>query len=268
MFRCSIKKSLPTWYELGITADGTSLILSVAPGAFSDLKRRLVPTLPVIQAILSEFKFQAFIPPAEASWGFGPVFQSAPAQYPEWITWQCPLPQLTRKNISVVNWPAAYAVSVSLALTCNALYITDDKSGCDRSQLLECDLGIGKAMGTWNLSVGISPDLCRWLANQPHNAHHPAITNVMHNAYGHIYGDTKLDKYTKQKIWALTRQPKWINFHTEGDACGLDPCSAMAEQAIDRGYYLSPHNVDSPLQQLVLLAGVAALYQQARQDGF
>jgi len=49
-----------------------------------------------------------------------------------------------------------------------------------------------------------------------------------------------------------------------GDACGLDPCD---EPVSGRGYKFAPHNVDTPAQQLTLLAGLAALSDRAVAEG-
>jgi hypothetical protein len=52
-------------------------------------------------------------------------------------------------------------------------------------------------------------------------------------------------------------------FNCPGDACDLSPTG----DNYDPGCELSPHNTDSPLQQLALLSGLAGLNQAARRAG-
>ena len=51
-----------------------------------------------------------------------------------------------------------------------------------------------------------------------------------------------------------------------GNACGINPDEEWGEKD-DRGYKFSGHNVDNPMQQLTLLAGLAALHDEARKAG-
>lgn len=88
----------------------------------------------------------------------------------------------------------------------------------------------------------------------------------MQDVYTYMRGG-KLWPFIQREFRVLLRRPKWVNFSCPGNACGLDP-EDYYEKSLDWGYQLVPHNVDSPLQQLTLLAGVAMLYQLARQEGF
>ena len=56
----------------------------------------------------------------------------------------------------------------------------------------------------------------------------------------------------------------WLNVDCPGDACGLHPSHGSVEES--QGYEFSCHNVDTPQQQLTLLAGLAALHDKARRE--
>lgn len=49
-----------------------------------------------------------------------------------------------------------------------------------------------------------------------------------------------------------------------GNACGIHPVIHWEEG--ENGYKFSCHNVDTPMQQLTLLAGLATLHDKARQE--
>lgn len=52
-----------------------------------------------------------------------------------------------------------------------------------------------------------------------------------------------------------------------GDACGINPNEEYWDGKGDGGYRFNCHNVDNPMQQLTLLAGLAALHDEARKAG-
>lgn len=58
-----------------------------------------------------------------------------------------------------------------------------------------------------------------------------------------------------------------LNVTCPGDACGLNPHHNYSSQDL-RGYMFSDHNVDQPMQQMMLIASVAALHDLARAAKF
>jgi hypothetical protein len=60
-----------------------------------------------------------------------------------------------------------------------------------------------------------------------------------------------------------TRAPKKIFFNIPGDACDLSP-ECFVDQHHEGGYWLVPHNVDSSIQQLTFLMGLAKLHDLVR----
>jgi hypothetical protein len=274
MFACIHEKTLPAWYELGFTEKGKSLLVSVSPSSYQSLISRISADLPVVAPLREEFGLPAFVPPTVEHWGFGPIVQRAPEIQPEWVTWQCPLPQFVpstpkgRRDLEAeVDWPKLWSVAATLHILFAALYGIKDKGSCPKAQLLECALTPGHGLGQCGIWVGVSPALRRWLSQQPQGTAHPILGAVMQTAYKQMYGLKKLSAHDQRTIYALTQQPGVIMFQTIGDACDLGSGGRWElDQA--EGYLLSPHNVDSPLQQLTLLMGAAAMYQLARHDGF
>ena len=74
----------------------------------------------------------------------------------------------------------------------------------------------------------------------------------------------KLEAYDKYSFIAkVAYKDGWFNMSCPGDACGLHPADNMGTVS-GRGYKFSCHNVDNPMQQIALLAGLAVLCDKAK----
>ena len=70
-----------------------------------------------------------------------------------------------------------------------------------------------------------------------------------------------------ERYGARIGHPKWIYLDVPGDACDLSPDN-NSHNDMDQGYTLVPHNVDSGLQQLTFIVGLAKMHDLIRADGF
>ena len=68
----------------------------------------------------------------------------------------------------------------------------------------------------------------------------------------------------ESSFWVRLKNGRLI-MNCPGDACGIHPENWYEEN--DKGYEFNCHNVDSPMQQITLLAGLAALHDEARRAG-
>lgn len=164
-----------------------------------------------------------------------------------------------------VYWKSAYRVSASLAILFQMLYLYEDELSGSDFQLLTIDLlGVDEGIYGGSLSVTISPTLKKWLSRFPDNYDHLEIKEAMVSAHCRMAGP--LLPYQEHDFRAWVRKPYWINLSVPGNACGLDPSGYYEEEG--RGFKMLPHNTDTPIQQLSLLAGLAKMYQLARQEKF
>ena len=114
-----------------------------------------------------------------------------------------------------------------------------------------------------SLHATVCPPLCVWLSQQEHDSDSLEIVEAMKKVFWHMSSRPDPDSFDYVRFRAWMRQPKWINLDCPGNACGLDP-DDYGNLSLERGYGLAPHNVDTPIQQLTLLSGLAALCQLAR----
>lgn len=116
-----------------------------------------------------------------------------------------------------------------------------------------------------SLSVTLAPEvmswISKWISAHSEGQHIPEVISAMKGASEYMWeGSSKYGRFG-----ALCRKPKWLNLDVPGDACGLDP-SDYYDESLEKGYTLQPHNVNSPLQQLTFLVGLARLHDLIRAD--
>jgi len=78
-----------------------------------------------------------------------------------------------------------------------------------------------------------------------------------------MYG--KFDDMDEMNTTAWVRDRGWLGIGCSGDRTGLHP-SSISSMGAGEGYRFSCHNVDTPMQQIALLAGLAALCDKARKE--
>ncbi|MBC7766514.1 hypothetical protein H7Y21_00775 [Arenimonas sp.] len=112
------------------------------------------------------------------------------------------------------------------------------------------------------MSVILTPQVLTWINKQP-EAHVKEIQDAMRTAHSFMWdGASRSDRYG-----ARIGSPKWIHLDVPGDACDLSSDNNRHNE-MDQGYTLVPHNVDSGLQQLTFIAGLAKMRDLIRADGF
>ncbi|MCX6731489.1 MAG: hypothetical protein NTX55_00665, partial [Candidatus Parcubacteria bacterium] len=131
-------------------------------------------------------------------------------------------------------------------------------------QLLVVETMFRKEMHGGSLWGEYSVPLVNWLsALGNERTEITDMTQAMIVAYTHMMGDKFLSCHD---FWAVVENQRgWLNVNCPGNACGLNP-SCGHEWKYGDGYEFTCHNVDSPVQQLTLLAGLAALHDRARRE--
>lgn len=221
------------------------------------------PKVPLVNLLRSDFSLPAFIPPPNDELGFGPVLSRVEESRPGWVTWRCAMPACKKKF--EIDWNRLYAISATLNVLTTSLSIFDGKTEEVKPQLICVRITTMHGPHGGSLSADLSKALLPWLSSQPDNSRNIDIQTTMRNTYERL-SKYKVPSLSFGRFDAMMRQPHWVNLSCPGDACGLDPEDYYTRDG--RGYKLLPHNVDSPVQQLTLLMGLAVMHDQARKAGY
>ncbi len=268
------KTWVPAWYEIGVRDAGT-LLLHAHRKTLAAAEALPWATAPGPAHMAKTWGLEPFTPPREGNCGFGETLVLAASDRPEWVTWEVPLPKIRASLGEFEEWPKSRILSLRATLdfifrnVFFCVHYDGLNTNWPEGQLLVVEgvclpdpgpdsLG-GASSGS--LSASITPDVCRWLAAQPHDEHCQPIVDAMRAADGFMWEG----RDSGYRFGAWCRQPKWLNLSVPGNACGLDP-DGYNQANDDSGYELVPHNVDSTLQQLTLLVGLAKLHDLVRAD--
>lgn len=263
------------WYCVRYQRSPSALIVEVSKDAAWRVYKELQNTSAFVQRQGSisdregsvHYVLPSFIEPSQEEWGFGPVISSS-FSADDWIQWKCVIPSLVDSaHQRSYQWARAYAVTATLATIFNAL---DSYEGSEllripgRPQLFHVK-HMESAVGIYGsaLSVKVSPAVCVWIAKrfQGTPVRIPRAETAMRQVYRRMTG-RGLGRFDYVDFRVDVRPPKWLDITCPGNAVGLDP-DDYYETSISQGYTLAPHNTDTPLQALMLLAGLASVWEEA-----
>ncbi|MFC1775592.1 hypothetical protein ACFLY0_01930 [Patescibacteria group bacterium] len=139
----------------------------------------------------------------------------------------------------------------------------DYNTECEYPQLMTVDMTAEKR-SVYGACIGgkFGIDLVKWMSTFNPNTKITEMIEAIKCAYGQMSGIVP-DKY-ERFLASIDYENGWLNVSCPGNACGLNPSNGNV--CAGEGYGFSPHNTDTPLQQLTLLAGLAALHDKARKE--
>jgi hypothetical protein len=252
---------IPAWYELSLKGDSI-LLLKVHRTAFIEMQKMKWDEAPGVEHLKKTFNLPSFTPPNEGPCGFMDVFKLGKSENKEWIVWECPLPKLKVKVGEDDSRSNVMAIRATLYMFSTALWLFQGNTGWPKSQLIVVEgvcLPSDDRMGSGALSATLMPPVMPWLAKHKDHTQIEAVVDAMKKADNHMWpSDTRYGRFE-----VLFRKPKWLNLDVPGNACSLDP-GGYHDESLEHGYTLHPHNVDSSLQQLTFLAGLAKLHDLVR----
>ena len=170
----------------------------------------------------------------------------------------------TGKEDSIDNFPA-YALSASVGMFSNLLELTDDFDVHEKNwpkQILTLNMITEICAHGGSLGGSFSPSFINFLKMFQEDREFPQAAQAMTLAYQHMWcapDPAKERRYEISRIRAYQNLRGNLLLDVPGDACGVHPSPHVGE--IDEGYGVdwTCHNVDTPLQQLTLLTGLAAM---------
>ncbi len=199
-----------------------------------------------------------FTPPSsERKWGYGKVLSEYPGFNPDWIKLVCALPNFTDEG---TDWDGIVNTVGTLGVLFDYFNFTDTQSTADIPQLLSAILIPGRVGEmTWPISADVRPALSRFIQK-----------SITAGRFGNLQEETDramYDAYTR--MVRGEKSPR--EFRLEGSLSpsfgislhcrGIQTATLYfgSHGPIDNSFELMPHNVDTPQQQLTLLAGISRL---------
>lgn len=285
------RESVSCWYELGWDEDDKAIILRIHKDFIKEY-----PEVPVdsriVGSLLREFKLEAFLGDFNSDIGFGGILKRK-CDKGEFIEFSIQLPTLKNETGDcgfcsgsckdslfsngkcihcggsgkeyVIDWKGAFAVSATFNVVFSYLSLfgyEDEETKCLLSQLMTINVTTRTGIYGGAISGTFSIDLVNWMSLFSPRYTIEEMVSAMRVAYGRIFAE-KPDEFQRFRA-SVDNENGWLNVDCPGNACGLNPSSGRMGKGY--GYNFSPHNTDSPLQQLTLLAGLAALHDKARRE--
>lgn len=261
------KEAIPAWYKLSLEDDNV-LIISVHQSWYEKLREQLDAQRLIVKEFLAELSLEPFQPPTEPNWGFGSIMKKIESSS-QFLRWQVDIPRVEKKSLSHYDWRVAYNITATLNVLFMFLTSIRTSTQCPSSepQLVECFLRTRVGSCRDSITVTLGKPLVDWIRHaftisQGKESYDILpVREAMTNAYSQMYPSCKSYDYDCQ-VWY--RPPCYIFLQVPGNACDISPNIKSYDSKL--GYELHPHNVDSPIQQIAFLVGIARLCDLYRED--
>jgi hypothetical protein len=264
-----LRRPCPLVYELEPSQRNDKLIIGiherVLPYASSVLNRSDVP---VIRGLRESLKLGEFSDlNSSSSLGFEEIFQKIESSKEGILRYETALASPDEHN-----WRHYHKISASLRVLFKVLgsYKLDPNLTAFEKgdqQLMTFDNVINQ--GEFNggaLEVKIAPPMCDFLATLPPTDEEVITRQVLYEAYGTMVTSTARSPLDRYRFRVTIVAPYLVGLHCPGNTTYLAPEDRSPRPG--QGYTLESHNVDSSVQQLTLMMGVASLHKRAREANF
>jgi hypothetical protein len=266
------REDFTSWYEVSLAEDRPVFILRINRALIPELFGRFKPEIPLFKMLQGKDKPELgdFVLPTNTNWGYGEVLQGVESPDLDFLSWEIePSPVVFKDGIP--QWKCAFQVSGTLTLLSIFLNILDQNAlpqdlHSKRKQLISIITTTGYGFYGCSINCKISRCLCQWISKSFKPDFEELIIKAMRKVYYHMHQEQDSDEYMRKYYFRFDlRENGRFHLDCPGNACGLDP-SHMDMGGIDEGFELSPHNTDTPSQQLTLLAGLAKICDLYRQE--
>ena len=260
-FRMITQENVPCWYELSFVEDKKPAIILRVHKEFITNLSPIPKDAPIIKLFMEEFKFRNFIGTFNKNFGFDDSFRRL-GEKKNFVEFAVEIPK------SKTSWQSAYAISASFTVFTGLAKFLKVGTSAPFPQLMTIKTVTKEDMCGGSLSGEFSIPLVRWLVGLYKKNSEPIIPEIieaMKIAYRYMVGLRRFDQFDFRARVAY--EYGWLNISCPGNAAGLHPDdNAEFDMKRGLGYEFCSHNVDTPVQQITLLAGLATLHDQVRES--
>lgn len=285
-----MRKDMPRRYGLSWIQHPPQIVIKIH-NDFADRMRIISADAPIVTMFKEMFGFKRFTGTIRADFGFEGVMRAGPEDNNGFISLSVLIPVIDaltdepceecggsgfadpelwgdghtclycngKKRKNFVDWHTANAISASLnTLFCILSLGAKVKTSCGALQLLIVTLETVRNAGGSGYPLGgyYSKVLADWLSGSGVRPISEMV-QAMRVAYARMFGPEPDYGFGRFRA-SVDYDTGWLNTDCPGNACGLHPEYPSVKKG--EGYEFGSHNVDSPMQQLTLLAGLAALH--------
>lgn len=164
----------------------------------------------------------------------------------------------------VYDYAEAFAVSATLTVLFGFMMFPEVETSCSLPQLICVHTVTIKRSHGGSIGGEYSREAVEWM-RRCGPGEIPEMVSAMRVVWEKM--DGRMMEFYEHSFRAnLSNGVGWLCTDLPGDACGLHPShNASYEIERGRGCEFSSHNVDNPMQQLVILASLAALHDLVRK---
>lgn len=202
--------------------------------------------------------------------GFGGIFKSTENDFfPDIPAWVADVPSTQKERI--IDWPPAIQVAASLVVLFLALEYHErfnENYACKHSQTIKYGMCCRPESNGGSLWATVCPSIRQLTEGNREQAEAKARQAMLEVGQKMWPGYFSVDtRYREQGYRAYSYTGAGLYLEVPGDACSLYTDSDFFSR--EPGWQFSSHNIDSPIQSLSLLAGIATinrLYREAQQQ--
>ena len=277
---------VPCVYEISFKKEDGPVLLLRLHKDFVEANKDLIPMASYIDGIRKEHNLGEFLPLKEEYFGFNKAIRKSRA-IGDFIEFEIKIPIFAKKTKKLCNrckgtgidsffkrecsfceggkyeifydWKSFDAISVSLQILMTMTDIFDQSTQSQDCQLLTFQVHCGKGQGHYPIGGYYGISFCNWLLSFPEDYQFNEVIKVMRDVYEHIHQR----KFSGWDFQAYVSGDAWLVISVPGNACGIFPESDGYKPGQGREY--SCHNMDTPIQQVILLVALATLSDMARK---
>lgn len=252
-------------YDIRPLTKKAGLLLRMAPKAWSAIRQIATRDHPMATEMSHRLQIPELVPPTtrnQRPWGFGPILTPRRTKAGTWVQFELRYPA---KVASEEQWSWGYAATATLAITFATLSTLQGETSASHTQSMHITTTYPRReLHGCTFWWYVSREFDQWVQTQCAGATSPEITfavTAMQKARRQLHGKTARD-FGRHFVRAIWHYPSGIILQCDMDAQDIGTPGDLNYQREPKAYDMAAHNIDTPFQQLILLSGIAALWQE------